>query len=226
MKWILRGLLFCAVLSLGVSYAATIEPQLQRTLQSARPDEMYPVEFVMKAQADPLALDAGIEQLPKPQRRARVGRVLMDFTEATQRDLVKSLNVWAAEGKVEDIWQLWIVNMVSCWATKDVIYEMAARSDVRDVLYAKVPCELGKINLKSIVAPTDGITPNMALINVRGAWKQGYTGQGVVIGVVDTGVRYTHEDLRGHLWTSTVYPNCGFNIASSQYTRPGHGTGQ
>jgi subtilisin family serine protease len=70
------------------------------------------------------------------------------------------------------------------------------------------------------------VEPNLITTNARGAWSQGYTGQGTVLGIVDTGVWYTHDDLAGHLWSSPAYPNCGFNFASSQYSsgHPGPST--
>ena len=116
--------------------------------------------------------------------------------------------------------------MVSCWATKDVIYQAAARSDVELVLYSRVPVEMGKLEFGVPPPPRDGIEPNMVTTNVRGAWKQGYTGQNVVLGVVDTGIWYTHDDLTNHLWQSSAYPNHGFNYASSQFSsgHPGPST--
>jgi subtilisin-like proprotein convertase family protein len=57
------------------------------------------------------------------------------------------------------------------------------------------------------------VTP-IADANVRGAWDAGWTGQGVVIGVVDDGVYETHPDLA---------PN--FNASGSQVDLPSdHGT--
>ncbi|MBD2165063.1 peptidase S8 [Calothrix membranacea FACHB-236] len=35
------------------------------------------------------------------------------------------------------------------------------------------------------------------------AWARGYTGQGVVVAVIDTGVDYNHIDLRNNIWTNT-----------------------
>ena len=207
------------VLSLtGIAPAAEMDPQLAQTLATISADQKLPVDFFLKAQANPLTLDASIAQLPKPERRAHVGRVLMDFAQEAQQDLMAYLRAKEVEGKVEAVKPLWIVNSVGCWATKDVICEVAGRSDIALAYYDRMPCELGKLELKAPAAPADGIEPAMAVVNVRGAWNQGYHGEGIVLGVVDTGCNYNHLDLRNRLWTSSVYPRCGFNFASSQYS--------
>jgi len=198
---------------------ARIEPDLLQRIAALNPSDKLPIDIVLKAQANALDLDASIPNLPKPERRARVGRVLMDFAQETQSDLLACLKAKEVEGKVETINPLWIVNSVACWATKDVIYEVAARADVELVCYDRVPCDLEEP--EKTLRPLrlsgengkDGIEPNMVLTNVRGAWNQGYHGEGIVLGIVDTGVWYTHLDLRNHLWTSSVYPHCGFNFA-------------
>lgn len=35
------------------------------------------------------------------------------------------------------------------------------------------------------------------------AWEQGYTGEGVVVAVLDTGVDYNHDDLKNNIWTNS-----------------------
>ena len=40
-------------------------------------------------------------------------------------------------------------------------------------------------------------------VNAPEVWAQGYTGQGVVVAVVDTGVDYNHPDLEANIWVNS-----------------------
>lgn len=40
------------------------------------------------------------------------------------------------------------------------------------------------------------------LVNAPAVWAQGFTGAGVVVAVIDTGVDYNHEDLRQNIWVN------------------------
>ncbi|GAB1541687.1 hypothetical protein NUACC21_43590 [Scytonema sp. NUACC21] len=73
----------------------------------------------------------------------------------------------------------------------------------------------GSINAAAAVAQAVGQNPFTDVANLSGnnwgadmvkapeVWAQGYTGQGVVVAVLDTGVDYTHEDLQANIWTNT-----------------------
>ncbi|GAX36459.1 S8 family peptidase [Nodularia sp. NIES-3585] len=52
------------------------------------------------------------------------------------------------------------------------------------------------------VSPLGGNNWGADLVNAPATWAQGYTGKGVVIAVLDTGVDYNHADLRNNIWTN------------------------
>ncbi|MDH6089600.1 S8 family peptidase [Umezakia ovalisporum] len=41
------------------------------------------------------------------------------------------------------------------------------------------------------------------LVKAPSAWAQGYTGQGVIVAVLDTGIDYNHVDLNNNIWTNS-----------------------
>ncbi|MCJ8278531.1 MAG: S8 family serine peptidase, partial [Rivularia sp. ALOHA_DT_140] len=40
-------------------------------------------------------------------------------------------------------------------------------------------------------------------VNAPEVWEQGYTGEGVVVAVLDSGVDYNHDDLKNNIWTNS-----------------------
>jgi subtilisin family serine protease len=68
----------------------------------------------------------------------------------------------------------------------------------------------GLVNASAAVAQAAGRTLfsevqdssswNLDLIKAPESWAQGYTGQGIIVAVIDTGVNYNHPDLAENIW--------------------------
>ncbi|HEY1066002.1 MAG TPA: S8 family serine peptidase [Pirellulales bacterium] len=83
---------------------------------------------------------------------------------------------------------------------------------------------------------------NLNSINAPESWAAGYTGQGVIVAVIDTGADFTHTELVGNLWANTdeiagngidddrngfVDDRLGWDFANNDnkpYDDEGHGT--
>lgn len=61
------------------------------------------------------------------------------------------------------------------------------------------------VNQSPFVSVPDlaGLNPSLNQIHVPDVWANSYTGQGVVVAVVDSGVDYTHPDLDENLWVNS-----------------------
>jgi subtilisin family serine protease len=55
----------------------------------------------------------------------------------------------------------------------------------------------------SNVADLGGNNWGNDMVNAPEAWARGYTGQGVTVAVIDSGVDINHEDLRNNIWRNT-----------------------
>ncbi|HEY9881414.1 MAG TPA: S8 family peptidase [Leptolyngbyaceae cyanobacterium] len=67
------------------------------------------------------------------------------------------------------------------------------------------------------VADIGGLEWNNDLIKAPETWAQGYTGKGIVVAVIDSGVDINHEDLKDNIWS-----NAG-EIASDGLDNDGNG---
>jgi subtilisin family serine protease len=66
----------------------------------------------------------------------------------------------------------------------------------------KAVSEAAGTSPSSDVPDLGGNNWGLDMIKAPEAWKQGYTGQGVTVAVIDTGVDYNHQDLKNNIWTN------------------------
>ena len=222
-------LLLLTLFSLNLIYAQTntIEPELQEVLNQ-KSDEMISVNIILKSQADVQKLQQiAAKANDRKSKREVVVNELKSFSKSTQSDLMSILDAEAKSGKVEDIRCHWLVNAISCSASSEVIYLIARHNDVEVIAYDERKYLLWDEEVKA-VEPARGMTQNITHVKADDVWDLGYTGEGVMVAVIDTGVNFNHIDLADHLWDGgEEYPNHGYNTIENSHDVSdgfGHGT--
>ena len=108
----------------------------------------------------------------------------------TQREILDSLSSLETAGLVRNVHPLWVVNVISAEVTAEAV----------DCLSA-IPA------IDSIAADTEApvfladASWSVRQINAQDAWLQasgGFTGEGIVVAVLDNGAELNHPDLVKH----------------------------
>ena len=197
----------CILCSIGLAQVNVIETELQEVMNQ-RSDEMIDVTIIFKSQMDAAKLQTKAERGgDKALKREIVISELKDFSLRQQSDVMAVLHAEQASGKVADIESLWIVNSISCKATRDVIYKLSQHPDVAKLSYDK---EIKLISDEQMAETMDvearrGPAAHTVTIRANRVWSEyGYTGKNVVVAVLDTGVNYEHKDIKDNLWEGEV----------------------
>lgn len=224
-----------ALFAVSTVLAAPVLPMdepLRRAIKDADSQELLPVVALMRDNYSLELVAQSVEGMTRTERKSTVWSILSDHADATQAELLNLLDGQAAKGHADDVRSLVLANAVSFQATAEVIELVANRSDVRQLIYDPITMllperpegDLGGNELDE----TDEIAWGVSQINAPAVWDEGYTGEGILVAVVDTGVNYNHTDLADHLWDGgETYPNHGFDYANNDndpMDDNGHGT--
>jgi len=128
-------------------------------------------------------------------------KVVLEQHAATKQAAV--MQILETHNVLNRVTSLWLDNSIALRsASPSLISKLSKMDDVSEVV------EDSQISLPAMdVTPTqpeDDITDvgkpqsNIAALNTGPLWAKGYTGEGVVVATIDSGVRWTHEALRGN----------------------------
>jgi subtilisin family serine protease len=127
-------------------------------------------------------------------RKVAVATGLKAFAAESQKSILEYLNKAL---KNVDFQSFWITNQVYIKnADATLVTVLAARSDVFEIteeLKNKIPLPRPEIVTESKPLANEW---GLEKINVQPIWDQGINGTGVRVGIMDSGVRHTHEALR------------------------------
>lgn len=161
--------------------------------------------------------------------------------DETQSSVKTYLDSEKKNGNVSKYEDFWIVNGLSVTGTKAVMEKLAAMPEVESICAENIEqltdtsSTASKSSVTSANTPsTDNVEPNIRQISAPEAWQMGYTGTGIVVASIDTGVQWDHPALvtkyRGYNASNPTVPNneCNWFDATAGQSAPyddiGHGT--
>jgi serine protease AprX len=162
---------------------------LDRVFAGKTPGETASLLVVLREQADL----SGAATLPGRERRRFVYEALRAAADAGQADLLPRLKQAGVPFR-----SFYLVDMIEVESDRAFAEELAAREDVALVAPNR-PARLGDPR-----PPEAGIQPlsesaieaSLDLVHAPSVWDLGFTGQGVVVGVADTGMEWEHPALK------------------------------
>lgn len=204
----------------GQAVSGTIDPELSVQLANSAAVREFAVLVKMKEQTVRAFDISTIGAESRHVRAARVVQSLKARTEYSQSGIKSVLVQKEISGQARNFKPFWIFNGFAVTTTADTIRELADRPDVDSVVQDRT-FELAALDVKPLAVTANW---NLSRIGALSMWNRGFTGQGVVVANLDTGVDISHPAL-GAKWrggsNSWFDP---FNSTTVPYDLSGHGT--
>ncbi len=172
---------------------------LTKMLAEAGEEDFLPIVIIMKDRPDLDGLRFETRGMLRSERKKYVAEELKSFSGFSQADLIYWLENKELSGDVREIRPLWICNAIGLEARPELVYDLAQWPDILRINgdpYRQLYPEDIQFNPLNEL---DEVVWSVDLINAPDVWDQGYTGQGIIVGIIDSGVDYNHTDLNDHL---------------------------
>ncbi len=178
-------------------------------------------------------LSAETAMTDRAARKMAVARALKANADRSQAGALARLAQLKAQGLVSRYQAFFVGNVISVTGREGAVSALAQTAGV-----ARIEAE-GEINILGwMVGPAsrpnlgpgvDAAQSNIKQVKAQKAWQLGFRGQGIIVASMDTGVRYTHEALRGNYKCGVGGPhaNCWLDAISgvlTPYDDNQHGT--
>lgn len=193
---------------------------------------------LMEERPDIDHLRAEVRHLPRDERSTVVWRELDDLARRSQRSVMRLLEQERSLGRVARLNRLRLTNGIVVVATPQAFRDVLDHPDVGQVVHiiprrVETDSDPDDATLQEppyvTVVDEDSVMWHIDRIQAPQAWQDGYSGEGVLMAVIDTGVNYLHADLADHMWDGgPQFPNHGWDFTDDDndpMDESGHGSG-
>lgn len=226
----LSAVLFTLLLSNApVANAVEIHEDLRAAMANKNDDDLIPVLMIYDdpIQVQNLVLD--LDGLPRNKRRKSIIYALRKKIHKMQRSAMVILHDPENGPAVSDITSLYLAGAISFQAN-DLVLEQLGGLEDNAVLYLDKSYDMtsatkrGDSGAPGKAARADTVW-SVKYVHADRVWNEmGYTGEGIVVGHIDSGVDLDHPDLVGRLWTNPYeIPNNGIDDDENGYIDDIHG---
>lgn len=199
-------ILAAAVLFISVQSIFSQNVQMTERL-FARMNSLNPVEYtrvliLLKDRIDIEKLDRDLYQMNAPieYRAETVINTLRNKAAQTQGPILSYLNSEKESGKIKQLMNFWLTNLIFIECTPDVIYNLTKRMDV-DILDLDAELDIDRpYDEQPAVQSSQTIENGLRVIKADSLWKIGITGAGRTVMNIDGGVNGTHPALSSRWW--------------------------
>lgn len=174
------------------------------------------VNIILEEQYDPVLLrnKSALFQGREAKRRFVVDE-LKRFSRESQQELLNSIGSYTRSDDITDIRPFWIANIINCEASVEVLRQLAAHPGIRLIGFDREENVLfGKEESAGSGSRSRGMTYNITNVEADKVWAMGYTGEGVLVAVLDSGVNYRHDDIKDNMWEHPDYPYHGYDFVN------------
>ncbi|MGP4081716.1 carboxypeptidase regulatory-like domain-containing protein [Pseudalkalibacillus sp. R45] len=151
---------------------------------------------------------------------------LEEKAKASQKALDKAMNSLEQKGKAKKNKSFWIINAMSATVSKDALKELQKRDDIEQITLDRV---LKVPEIQQDENPPKLPQWGLEKIKATKVWGDyGLKGEGVVVGIMDTGVDGTHEALKhNYRGRDGDHSDSWIDLSGEGYSTPsdGHGHG-
>ena len=188
--------------------AGQIEPNYHQFLLNSPLDMKQSVLVILNNNNDIRALDQQLheDKTPLPERHLRVIEALKANARANQGPILRQLEQWKAERKVEGYTAHWVENIIVVSGTNEIVQELLNNPAVKAIepnftteLIAPVSSRGPVRFVRPSSLDNEQTTPGQDAIGATRVNRElGITGQGVLVANCDTGVDWEHPALVTH----------------------------
>jgi serine protease AprX len=206
-------MLVLTLLALAVQGVGGIHPAVTMDMSLAQPGELIPVVVHLEGSLDPEWIEAAASGMTRAERQQFVVNALQSAAILSRTDVLKFMEYRT----VERVIPFWLVNGFYCETDPETIRLLAERPDVVFIDQGAPEAVLVEPVERRPAYPYEldrAVAWGVEKINAPDVWALGYEGQGVIVGVIDTGVDYTHSDLASNMWHDTP---AGFHYGYNFY---------